>query len=136
MNTKVTYLGRTMDGVYIHHTSPHHVDKNGYVVSSDGRPINTHYTNSPIGVELEKGQVVKLTVRVEDVPQYIPGKWYLGRSKVSSEEYSAACYYYNGTYFCRVKDKGDTKWAKWEAEELTLHPTPIEHPFLEEQSYD
>lgn len=134
MNTKVIYLGRNTSGVYLEHSSPLHIDESGNVMplNSGTGTMNRLGHGNPYPVSLNNGQVVKLTIQIEQVPQYIPGKWYLGRGNNDSEKGTAACYHYDGTDFCRSEDRRTT-WAQWSADELILSTTPIEHPFLEGQ---
>lgn len=134
MNTKVIYLGRNTSGVYLEHSSPIHIDESGHVMplGLGTGTMNRLGNGNPYSVSLKNGQIVKLTIQIEQVPQYIPGKWYLGRCKGDGGKGTGTCYHYNGTDFCMREDRRGT-WTRWSADELILSTTPIEHPFLEGQ---
>jgi len=133
MNTKVIYLGRSTSGVYLEHSSPIHIDESGHVMplNSGTGTMNRLGHGNPYPISLSNGQVVKLTIQIEQVPQYIPGKWYLGRAKSALRE-GIKAYHYNGIDFCVYEERGSS-FVKRTADELILSTTPIEHPFLEGQ---
>lgn len=134
MNTKVIYLGRNADGVYLTCEGEIKFTDIGWIEPCNrSKPTTGHGKTNPYSalISIQPGAIVKLTIQIEQVPQYIPGKWYLGRATAKLGGV-VRCYHYNGTDFCDVKDRHSGS-ATWEANELVLHPTPIEHPFLEGQ---
>lgn len=134
MNTKVIYLGRNTDGVYLTCEGEIKFTDIGWIQPCNrSKPTTGHGKTNPYSelISIQPGTIVKLTIQIEQVPQYIPGKWYLGR-KGGNEKGTAVCFHYNGTDFCRSEDRRTT-WAQWSADELILSTTPIEHPFLEGQ---
>lgn len=135
MNTKVIYLGRNTDGLYLTCEGEIKLTDIGWIESCNrSKPTTNHGTTNPYSalISIQPGTIVKLTIQTEQIPQYIPGKWYLGTCKTKTEKGTAACYHYNGTDFCRAENRATT-WAQWSADELILSTTPIEHPFLEGQ---
>lgn len=134
MNTKVIYLGRNTKGLYLTCEGEIEFNDFGWVVPCDSnKPTAGHsHTNPyPEFISIQPGTIVKLTIQIEQVPQYIPGKWYLGRAKSALRE-GTKCYHYNGTDFCVDEDRCGS-FVKRIADELVLSTTPIEHPFLEGQ---
>jgi len=135
MNTKVIYLGRNTGGAYLTCEGEIKFTKIGWIEPCDSaKPTTGHGTKNPFSelVSIQPGTIVKLTIQIEQVPQFIPGKWYLGRPKDSLDNGIVKCYYYNGTDFCGIKERPDG-CVEWSADELILSTTPIEHPFLEGQ---
>ena len=134
MNTKVIYLGRNTSGVYLTCEGEIKLTDFGWIEACNrSKPTTAHGKTNPYPalISIQPSTIVKLTIQIEQVPQYIPGKWYLGRAKSASRE-GIKCYHYNGTDFCVDEDRGGS-FVKRIADELILSTTPIEHPFLEGQ---